>query len=104
MTMLEHEHKWGPVELAHFTGNPHRKCQTGGCDFVTLDLHDDELTNWTVSYAVRNIHGVAWIDEATVYACEDSVEDAVREHATEEYGPIDTIIMVDFTRHNPEDA
>lgn len=35
-----HEHEWGPVEHARFTGNPHRKCT--GCDEITLDLNDEE--------------------------------------------------------------
>lgn len=34
-----HEHEWGPVEYAHITGNPHRKC---ACGFVSLDLTDDD--------------------------------------------------------------
>lgn len=38
----EHEHKWGPVEWANLTGNPHRKCQVEGCRFVSLDLSDDD--------------------------------------------------------------
>lgn len=38
----EHEHVWGPVEHAHMTGNPHRKCQVEYCHFVTLDLYDDD--------------------------------------------------------------
>lgn len=36
-----HDHQWGPVELARFTGNPHRKCQVAGCKAITLDLSDD---------------------------------------------------------------
>lgn len=35
----EHEHKWGPVEHARFTGNPHRKCE---CGMISLDLGGDE--------------------------------------------------------------
>lgn len=37
----EHEHQWGPVERAHMTGNPHRKCQVPGCKQITLDLEDE---------------------------------------------------------------
>lgn len=36
----EHEHRWGPVERARFTGNPHRRCHD--CGFITLDLFDDD--------------------------------------------------------------
>lgn len=39
----DHVHKWGPVEIARMTGNPHRKCQGEGCNFVSLDLHDDDV-------------------------------------------------------------
>jgi hypothetical protein len=39
---MEHEHEWGPMEHARFTGNPHRKCQIEGCRFVSLDFDDDE--------------------------------------------------------------
>lgn len=38
----EHDHSWGPVEHAFFTGNPHRKCTVEGCRHITLDLSDDE--------------------------------------------------------------
>lgn len=38
----EHEHQWGEVELARFTGNPHRKCQVPGCKELTMDWGDDE--------------------------------------------------------------
>lgn len=100
---VDHEHQWGPVELAHFTGNPHRKCQV--CWWVTLDLHDDELTDWTVSFAVRNSRGIAWISEVTVWADEDTVEYAATEEINAEYG-VDgkpcTIILVDYTRHPPK--
>ncbi len=34
------EHIWGPVEIARFTGNPHRRCTL--CGFITLDLDDEE--------------------------------------------------------------
>jgi hypothetical protein len=40
-----HDHEWGPIEHAHFTGNPHRKCQVIGCRSITLDLDDDEPEN-----------------------------------------------------------
>lgn len=36
----EHEHKWGVVEIAPMTGNPHRRCEVLGCRFITLDLDD----------------------------------------------------------------
>lgn len=39
---IEHEHKWGEVERATFTGNPHRKCQIEDCRVITLDLSDEE--------------------------------------------------------------
>ena len=35
-------HEWGEIEYAHFTGNPHRKCQIEGCRFVSLDLHEED--------------------------------------------------------------
>lgn len=38
MSEEEHEHEWGPVEHATFTGNPNRKCE---CGAVTLDLEGD---------------------------------------------------------------
>jgi hypothetical protein len=38
----DHEHVWGPVEEARFTGNPHRSCQVPGCREITLDLSDDD--------------------------------------------------------------
>jgi hypothetical protein len=38
----DHEHEWGPVESARFTGNPHRKCQHPGCTEITLDCEDEE--------------------------------------------------------------
>lgn len=38
--MNECEHEFGPVEIARFTGNPHRRCIH--CRFVTLDLTDEE--------------------------------------------------------------
>lgn len=95
----EHEHQWGPVEHAHMTGNPHRKCQVEGCGFVSLDLHDDELTHWTVTYAARNANGVAWIGKVTVYACEDTVEEAAREEIHGKTGPpVTDIILVEFER------
>ena len=34
------EHEWGPVEIALFTGNPHRRCLN--CRAITLDLTDEE--------------------------------------------------------------
>ena len=34
-----HVHEWGEVEIAVFTGNPHRKCKH--CRVITLDLDDD---------------------------------------------------------------
>jgi len=33
-----HAHRWGPIERARFTGNPHRKCTVPGCREITLDL------------------------------------------------------------------
>lgn len=39
---MDHEHVWGEIHLAHFTGNPHRKCIVEGCHFITLDLKDDD--------------------------------------------------------------
>jgi len=39
----DHDHEWGPVEYARFTGNPHRKCQHPGCNEITdLDEEDDD--------------------------------------------------------------
>ena len=38
---MDHDHEWGQIEYAHFTGNPHRKCQIEGCHYVSLDLYDD---------------------------------------------------------------
>ncbi len=38
----EYEHDWGPVEHARLTGNPHRKCQIGGCRVINLDLDDED--------------------------------------------------------------
>jgi hypothetical protein len=38
----DHDHDFGPMEIAPFTGNPHRKCQLEGCRFVSLDFDDDE--------------------------------------------------------------
>lgn len=38
----EHDHVWGPIEHAHFTGNPHRKCQVSDCRWITLDPYDDD--------------------------------------------------------------
>lgn len=38
----EHECVWGPIQHAHMTGNPHRKCKALGCNNITLDLYDDE--------------------------------------------------------------
>lgn len=75
----DHDHQWGPVEHAFFTGNPHRKCKVDGCRFVSLDLHDDELTNWTVEYEVRSGDVVEHRGEVTVRACEDTVEACARE-------------------------
>lgn len=102
----DHEHKYGAVEHSRITETAHRKCTVDGCRFVSLDLHDDELTNWTVSYACRNANGVAWIGEVTVYACEDTVEDAADYEIRSGDGPaIVNIILVDFTRQDPsEDA
>lgn len=40
--MTDHEHVWGPIEHAHFTGEPHRKCQVEGCRFISLDLDEEE--------------------------------------------------------------
>ncbi len=37
-----HEHVWGPVEKARFTGNPHRKCRVAGCSEITLDLDEED--------------------------------------------------------------
>lgn len=34
------DHEFGDMELARFTGNPHRRCKF--CGFVTLDLDEDE--------------------------------------------------------------
>jgi len=42
MRIKDHEHSWGPVTLARLTGNPHRRCEDPECDFITLDLTDDE--------------------------------------------------------------
>lgn len=101
-TETNHEHVWGEVELAHFTGNPHRKCQVGDCNQVTLDLHDDEITNWMVRYAAQNANGVAWIEEIEVYACEDTVEECAREQIRDTPGPaITDIILVDLERKLP---
>lgn len=101
----DHEHIWGEVELAHFTGNPHRKCTVGYCNHVTLDLHDDEFTEWTVRYAARNANGIAWIGDVTVGACEDTVEECAEDEIRSHPGPaITTLILVDFTRHPPKKA
>lgn len=43
----DHDHAWGPVEAATFTGNPHRKCAVAGCWHVSLDLDDLDLDDWT---------------------------------------------------------
>lgn len=48
--MSDHEHVWGPIEYAHFTGEPHRKCQVETeaangvfrCRWISLDLEEDE--------------------------------------------------------------
>lgn len=40
--MSEHAHQWGAVEVARFTGTPHRKCTTDGCRYVSLDLSDED--------------------------------------------------------------
>lgn len=33
-------HDYGPVQIARFTGNPHRTCQC--CGIISLDLEDDD--------------------------------------------------------------
>lgn len=38
----DHVHRFGRVERAHFTGNPHRRCVVAGCSLITLDLEDDD--------------------------------------------------------------
>lgn len=38
--MAVHECTFGPVERAHFTGNPHRKCLFPGCRVLSLDLYE----------------------------------------------------------------
>jgi hypothetical protein len=45
---MEHEHEWGEVEQAIFTGNPHRKCKVYGCNQITLDIddYDPEEDDW----------------------------------------------------------
>ncbi|MEO7555487.1 MAG: hypothetical protein ABIV94_02630 [Acidimicrobiales bacterium] len=41
---LDHVHAWGPMELARWTGTPHRRCTADGCAFVNLDgPGDDDL-------------------------------------------------------------
>ena len=42
MSVIEHDHVWGPVETAWMTGNPHRKCRVEGCKVITLDIHDED--------------------------------------------------------------
>jgi hypothetical protein len=37
-----HECEYGDLELARFTGNPHRKCTVTGCRNVTIDFDDDD--------------------------------------------------------------
>ncbi len=37
-----HEHVYGEVEHARFTGNPHRKCQFPFCKHFSLDLSEDD--------------------------------------------------------------
>lgn len=112
ITEADHEHKWGPVEIAWITGNPHRKCQISGCHFITLDLHDDELTNWTVDYEIRSSidAGAAVVHhgQVTVYACEDTVDAAAIEevHDTVSYADprIDPFVTITgYYRHDPEE-
>lgn len=38
---MDHEHDWGPIEHARFTGEPHRKCQVEGCRWISLDFDDE---------------------------------------------------------------
>jgi hypothetical protein len=38
---MEHEHEWGEVEQAIFTGNPYRRCKVYGCNQITLDIDND---------------------------------------------------------------
>lgn len=39
---MQHEHEWGEIERARFTGEPHRKCEVEDCRMVSLDLDDEE--------------------------------------------------------------
>lgn len=39
---VSHEHQWGEVERARFTGIPQRKCKIPFCNAFTMDLSDDE--------------------------------------------------------------
>ncbi len=39
---LASEHVWGDVEIARFTGNPYRRCKVDGCNFISLDLDEEE--------------------------------------------------------------
>jgi hypothetical protein len=44
---MEHEHEWGEVEQAIFTGNPYRRCKVYGCNQITLDIDNDyEEDSW----------------------------------------------------------
>jgi hypothetical protein len=38
-----HVCEFGSMEIARFTGNPHRKCQVDGCRIVSLDFDDDDF-------------------------------------------------------------
>lgn len=38
----EHDHEWGAIDRAPYTGTPHRKCIEPFCRVVSIDL-DDEL-------------------------------------------------------------
>lgn len=69
-------HKWGPMELASFTGNPHRKCERSGCGFVTLDPEHDvdtyrEADGYHWSCSCGESDGPYLSDENAAWASED---------------------------------
>jgi len=57
-TETDHEHDFGPMEIAPMTGNPHRKCQVEGCRVVSLDFDDDETETDEVDDTPRSVRAL----------------------------------------------
>jgi hypothetical protein len=50
---MDHDHLWGPLEHARFTGNPHRKCTIDGCQDIHMSMGEADMFTFASKEAVE---------------------------------------------------